>query len=324
MLTEVYHLKIIVTGGAGFIGCHLTRKLLEEDHEVLVIDALHPYYDKQRKNEQLNFIREAGSFQFEEKNLLDDGEDVRQIFMDFQADCVIHLAALPGVSFSLEAPDQYVDYDVKATVNVLKFSGESKVKHVIFASSSSVYGEQSNEPLKEEMANGKVISPYAAAKYGAEAFCHAFASMYQYDMTILRFFTVYGPWGRPDMAITKFIERILNGEEITVFGSGTSRDYTYIDDCIEGICAAIENGRGTNTFNIGSSQPVSIEELIEAMAGHFPNMKIDHAGFRQGDVSSTWADTTKAKELLDFQARVPFDEGLARTVKWAVDYHGKE
>lgn len=317
-------MKIIVTGGAGFIGCHLTRKLLAEGHEVLVIDELHSYYSKHRKIEQLNFIREAGPFRFEEKSLLNDTEEVRRIFLNFQADCVVHLAALPGVSYSLEAPEQYVDYDVKATVNVLKFSGEAKVQHVIFASSSSVYGEQANEPLKEEMANGKVISPYAAAKYSAESFCQAFASIYEYDMTILRFFTVYGPWGRPDMAITKFIERILNDEEITVFGSGTSRDYTYIADCVDGICAAIHNARGTNIFNIGSSQPVSIEELIGALTEHFPKMMIDHSGFRQGDVSSTWADTTKAKELLDFQAKVPFKEGLARTIQWAVDYYEKK
>lgn len=317
-------MKIIVTGGAGFIGCHLTRKLLEEGHEVLVIDELHSYYSKQRKKEQLNFIREAGSFRFEEKSLLADTEEVRRIFLDFQADCVVHLAALPGVSYSLEAPEQYVDFDVKATVNVLKFSGEAKVKQVIFASSSSVYGEQANEPLKEEMANGKVISPYAAAKYSAESFCQAFASIYEYDMTILRFFTVYGPWGRPDMAISKFIEKILHGEEITVFGKGTSRDYTYIDDCIEGICSAIKHGRGTDVFNIGSSQPVSIEELIEALGEHFPNMAINHSGYRQGDVSATWADNNKAKELLKFQAKVPFKEGLARTVKWAVGRYGNE
>lgn len=324
IVTEVYSLKIIVTGGAGFIGCHLSRKLVEEGNEVLVIDAIHPYYSKKRKLDQLDYIGEAGPYRFEEKNLLDDEEDIRRIFLEFQADCVVHLAALPGVSYSLEAPGQYVDYDVKATVNVLKFSGESNVKKVIYASSSSVYGEQANKPLTEAMATGKVISPYAAAKYGAESFCHAFASMYKYDMTILRFFTVYGPWGRPDMAITKFIERILNGEEITVYGNGTSRDYTYIDDIIEGIYAAIHKARGTNIMNLGSSCPVSIEELIEAIAKHFPDMKIHHAGFRQGDVTSTWADTSKAKELLGFQAKVPFDEGLARTVKWAVDYYGKE
>ncbi|CAM3946364.1 NAD-dependent epimerase/dehydratase family protein [Mesobacillus thioparans] len=317
-------MKIIVTGGAGFIGCHLSRKLVEEGNEVLVIDALHPYYSKKRKIDQLTYIGEAGTFRYEEKNLLDDEEEVQKIFLEFQADCVVHLAALPGVSYSLEAPGQYVDYDVKATVNVLKFSGESNVKHVLYASSSSVYGEQANEPLSEDMAAGKVISPYAAAKYGAEAFCHAFASMYQYDMTILRFFTVYGPWGRPDMAITKFIERILNGEEITVFGNRTSRDYTYIDDIIEGISAAIQKARGTNIINLGSSMPVSIEDLLAALAKHFPEMKIQQAGFRQGDVTSTWADTTKAKELLDYRAKVPFEEGLARTVKWAVDYYGKE
>lgn len=317
-------MKIIVTGGAGFIGCHLTRKLLKEGHEVMVLDELHPYYSKQRKIEQLEFIKEAGNFKFEEKSLLKDADEVHKIFLDFKADSVIHLAALPGVSYSLEAPEQYVDYDIKATANLLKFSGESGVEHVIFASSSSVYGEQANEPLKEDMATGRVISPYAAAKYGAESFCHAFASMYNFDMTILRFFTVYGPWGRPDMAISKFIDKLIKGEEITVFGSGTSRDYTYIDDIVEGIYSSMKNGGGTNIFNIGSSQPIPIEELIDHLAEHFPKMNINYSDFRQGDVSATWADTSKAKQMLGFEPKVTFKEGLARTVQWAIDRHEKE
>jgi len=306
-----------VTGGAGFIGSHLTRKLIQEGHEVLIIDELHPYYSRQRKREQLAFIEEAGSFTFKELSLLKDAEKVFDVFVAFNADCVVHLAALPGVSYSLEAPEEYVDYDIKATTNLLKFSGESNVKHVIFASSSSVYGEQANEPLKEEMATGRVVSPYAAAKYGAESFCHAFASMYQYDMTILRFFTVYGPWGRPDMAISKFINHLMKDEEITVFGSGTSRDYTYIDDCVEGIYSSIKYATGTNIINIGSSQPVSLEELVEGLAVHFPKMKVNYSDFRKGDVNATWADLSRAKELLNYEPKVSFQEGLAKTVSWA-------
>jgi UDP-glucuronate 4-epimerase len=309
--------KVIVTGGAGFIGSHLTRKLIQERHEVLIIDELHPYYSRQRKREQLAYIEEAGSFMFKELSLLKDAEEVLDAFVAFNADCVVHLAALPGVSYSLEAPGEYVDYDIKATANLLKFSGESNVKHVIFASSSSVYGEQANEPLKEEMATGRVVSPYAAAKYGAESFCHAFASMYHYDMTILRFFTVYGPWGRPDMAISKFISHLMKDEEITVFGSGTSRDYTYIDDCVEGIYSSIKCAKGTNIINIGSSQPVSIEELVEGLSVHFPKMKINYSGFRKGDVNATWADLSRAKALLNYEPKVSFQEGLAKTVSWA-------
>jgi UDP-glucuronate 4-epimerase len=322
MNNEVSRLKMIVTGGAGFIGSNLSRRLLAEGHEILIIDELHDYYSVERKERQLKSVSEKGQFEFHKKSLLHDEGEVRSIFNAFEADCVIHLAAIPGVSLSLEVPNEYVDYDIKATVNVLRFAGESNVKHVIFASSSSVYGEQANVPLMESMATGKVVSQYAAAKFGAESFCHAYSAFYDYRMTILRFFTVFGPGGRPDMAITKFIRQLQNNQDITIYGNGTSRDYTYIEDCVEGIVCAINKAEGNNTYNIGSGRPVSIEEVVENLRTHFPFLKVNKDSVRQGDVSSTWADISKAKSLLGFKPVHTFADGLAKTVAWSKNNEG--
>jgi UDP-glucuronate 4-epimerase len=313
----VYILKVIVTGGAGFIGSHLSRKLVSENHEVMVIDELHPYYSIERKQRQLEWIKETGSIRFIQKSLLHNVNELKDVFEEFKADCVIHLAALPGVTYSITAPNEYIDYDITATVNTLKLAGDSGVKHFIFASSSSVYGERDNIPLKEDMANGQVISPYAAAKASAESFCHAFASLYSYQMTILRFFTVYGPWGRPDMAISKFIRKAIHNEEITIFGNGSARDYTYIEDCVDGILKAFCYSRGNEIFNIGSGNPISLEDLVNEITKYFPNIIINKTDFRKGDVLTTWADWGKANQLLGYEPKVPFTEGLKRTIDWA-------
>ncbi|MDN3018800.1 GDP-mannose 4,6-dehydratase [Paenibacillus sp. BSR1-1] len=310
-------MKVVVTGGAGFIGSHLSRKLIHEGHEVVIIDELHPYYSINRKNRHLEFIKESGEFRFFQKSLIHNEKEVRDIFLSFQPEAVIHLAAIPGVPHSIEVPNEYVDYDIKATINALRFAGDSDAKQFIFASSSSVYGEQKNVPLEEEMATGRVVSPYAAAKFSAEAFCHAYASLFPYKVSILRFFTVYGPWGRPDMAITKFIKKLLAKEEITLFGKGTARDYTYIDDCVNGILSAFNQKVRVGTYNIGSGRPIYLEELVDKLRGHFPELNVGQGAFRQGDVHSTWADIRKAKEQLGYYPSVSFSEGLANTIEWA-------
>ncbi|GHH98609.1 NAD-dependent epimerase/dehydratase family protein [Neobacillus kokaensis] len=313
-------MKIAVTGGAGFIGSHLSRRLIQEGHDVLIIDELHDYYAIERKKRHLEWIEEAGAFAFYRKSLIHDADEVKSLFMSFNPEIVIHLAAIPGVPHSISVPNEYVDYDIKGTINALRFAGECNTKHVIFASSSSVYGEQQNIPLREEMAQGKVVSPYAAAKYGAESFCHAYASLYNYKVSILRFFTVYGPWGRPDMAITKFIKQLSAKQEITIFGSKTARDYTYIDDCVNGIVRSFRQEQRVGIFNIGSGSPIFIEELIDQLKVHFSDVNVKQGKFRQGDVHSTWADITKAQQQLGYNPKVSFSEGLAKTVEWAKNH----
>lgn len=309
-------MNILVTGGAGFIGSHLSKRLLQNEKNLTIIDNMHSYYDVSIKQKQLDKIEKQGTFQFYQTNLL-NYDDTYDVFKKNEFDVVVHLAALPGVSNSFSKPLDYIDYDIKATVNVLKAAGETNVKHVIFASSSSVYGNKKNMQLKEDMADGKVVSPYAAAKYGAESFCHAYSNLYGFQLSILRFFTVYGPWGRPDMAITSFISKLRRNEEITVFGEETARDYTFIEDIVDGIIASLNYKEGNEIFNLGSAKPIRMSELLNELSYYFPEMKVNKAPFRKGDVDSTWADISKAQCLLKFNPKVSFKEGIKQTIEWA-------
>ncbi len=308
-------MRIIVTGGAGFIGSHLAKRLIEEKHEVFIIDCLHPYYSIERKQNQLESINQYGSFHFFQKNLLDEKEIIN-LFKEISPEAVIHLAALPGVAYSIEKPLEYVDYDIKATINVLEASGKANVSKVIFASSSSVYGNHPG-PFIEEMANGSVISPYAASKYSAESFCRVYEYLYGYQVNILRFFTVYGPWGRPDMAIGSFIKKLMNNEEITIFGEGSARDYTYIDDIINGIYLSLVKLEKSETINLGNGNPVSMSELLNEFKLYFPNMRIKKEVPRIGDVEKTWANIEKAKKLLGYEPKITIKQGISETIKWA-------
>lgn len=308
----------MITGGAGFIGSHLARRLVLEDHEVHIIDCLHPYYSPERKTLQLEHIKKVGEFYFYHHDLLNREETI-SLIKSISPDIVVHLAALPGVAYSIEKPMEYVDYDIKATINVLEGAGQAEVKKVIFASSSSVYGDQEG-PFREDMASGKVISPYAAAKYSAESFCHVYQHLYGFQINIVRFFTVYGPWGRPDMAIALFIKKLLKGEDIHIYGSNSARDYTYIDDIVEGIYLTMMNCTASETFNIGSGRPIFMETLISELSVYFPKLSFKREGSRKGDVQKTWADISKASDILGYRPKIEFQKGLQETVKWAKEY----
>jgi UDP-glucuronate 4-epimerase len=312
-------MRIILTGGAGFIGSHLAKRLLRENHEVIIIDSLHDYYLPDRKRQQLKTIEEYGEISFHHLNLLNK-EETETIFKTVCPDVVIHLAALPGVAYSLSRPLEYVDYDIKATINVLEAAGKSKASQVIFASSSSVYGDIQGFPCREEMANGKVISPYAASKYAAESFCHVYEYLYGYHVKLLRFFTVYGPWGRPDMAIANFIKKLMHAEEITIFGQGGTRDYTYIDDIINGIYLTMNRCNESTVMNLGSGNPIPMTKLLDELKHFFPNMKVNRQLDRKGDVQSTWADLQKAQSLIGYHPTVDLRSGLQTTIEWAKQY----
>lgn len=312
-------MKILITGGAGFIGSHFAVKMLQEQHDVAIIDNLHPYYSPERKLQHLEEIKKIGDFHFYQTDLLHRDETIDTI-KKISPDAIVHLAALPGVAYSILRPLEYIDYDVKATVNVLEGAGQAGVKQVIFASSSSVYGSMNNIPFKEEMASGKPISPYAASKYSAESFCHVYGHLYGIDIKILRFFTVYGPWGRPDMAIANFIKKLKNGDEITIFGQGGSRDYTYVSDIVNGMSLALSNLEGSAILNIGSGRPVAMEQLLTELKRFFPEMKVKHEGERAGDVERTWADITLARDLIGYEPQVDFSKGIEETVIWANKY----
>ncbi|WP_338450832.1 NAD-dependent epimerase/dehydratase family protein [Niallia oryzisoli] len=308
-------LKIIITGGAGFIGSHLARRLMLENHEVLIVDSLHPYYSIERKRQQLSTIDLLRNDQFFSLDLLNREETI-SLFQSISPDAVIHLAALPGVAYSIERPLEYVDYDIKATINVLEACGQSNASQIIFASSSSVYGNQEG-PLKEEMANGNVISPYAASKYSAESFCHVYRHLYGFETKVLRFFTVYGPWVRPDMAIGIFLKRLLKNQEIILFGEDRVRDFTFIDDIVDGIYLSLTQLHTSEVINIGSGKPISMLFLLDEFKKYFPEIKIRKEKSRTGDVLQTWADIRKARDLFGYWPKISFERGLAETVKWA-------
>ncbi|WP_102346197.1 NAD-dependent epimerase/dehydratase family protein [Bacillus sp. Marseille-P3661] len=313
-------MHVLITGGGGFIGGHVIEMLCSQNHQVTIVDNLDPYYDIQQKVDHLQQVSKKGStFEFIKGDLLEE-DFCKSVFSDSKFDAVIHLAAIPGVTYSIVDPHKYIDMDIKATVNVLKYSGEANVKHVLFASSSSVYGNQGAGPLAEIAANGNVVSPYAAAKYGAESFCHAYQSLYGFQLTILRFFTVYGPWGRPDMAIPKFIRKLIRNETIEVFGEGLARDFTYIEDIANGIRLALNHSRGIEIYNLGNGKPVSMERLLDHLKVRFPKMKQMRKPMRKGDVTITWSDITKAQQELGYKPMVSIEEGLDRTISWAKQY----
>ncbi|WP_445486773.1 NAD-dependent epimerase/dehydratase family protein [Niallia sp. 03133] len=308
-------MKIIITGGAGFIGSHLARKLMSENHEVYLIDCLHPYYSIERKKKQLSAINSLSKDGFTLLDLL-NREETMTFFQSISPDAVIHLAALPGVAYSIKRPLEYVDYDIKATINVLEACGQSGAEQFIFASSSSVYGNQKG-PLKEELATGNVISPYAASKYSAESFCHVYRNLYGFETKILRFFTVYGPWVRPDMAIGIFLKKLLKNQEVTLFGEDRIRDFTYIEDIVDGIYLSLTKLHSSEVINIGSGKPISMLSLLNELKRYFPEMKIRREKSRAGDVVQTWADIRKAADLFGYRPNTSFEKGLAETVKWA-------
>jgi UDP-glucuronate 4-epimerase len=311
-------MKVLITGGAGFIGSHLAIRLLQDGYQVALLDNFHAYYQKSRKLYQLQQIERAGYAPFYECDILQK-ETLKEVIQKEKPDAIIHLAAVAGVRTSLENPKLYIDVNMKGTSNVLSCAGEENVRQVLFASSSSVYGEKQNQPLAEHMADGKVLSPYAASKFGAEALVHAYEHMYGFQTNILRFFTVYGPWGRPDMAMASFIRKLMNGDAITVYGSGTGRDYTYVDDIVQGIVLALHT-KDSDVYNIGSSSPVLMTDVLKEMRRHFPFMQVNRETSQKGDVTSTWADIMKAKTKLGFKPSVSFPEGLERTVAWAKEH----
>ncbi|MBN8208529.1 NAD-dependent epimerase/dehydratase family protein [Bacillus sp. NTK071] len=312
-------MNILITGGAGFIGSSLATSLLKAKHDVSIIDRFSTFYHVERKKEQVDQIKKIGPVKVHEFDLLDEEKTIAH-FKDHIYDAVIHLAALPGVQPSLTNPHDYIDQDIKVTVNVLRAAGISGVPHVLFGSSSSVYGNQDG-PLSESKANGKVKSPYAAAKAGAESFCHAYQSLYGFKLTILRFFTVYGPWGRPDMAIPLFLTKLLKGEPITIYGRHQSRDFTYIDDIVNGISLALNQTGQSEIYNLGSGKPVRLEDLIRLLMNYFPDANVLDETFRAGDVRHTWSNIEKAEGDLGYVPEIGFEEGLRRTVEWAKKYH---
>jgi UDP-glucuronate 4-epimerase len=315
--------RVLLTGGAGFIGSHLCQRLLKEGYEVVCVDNLDAYYDpaiKRRNLQEIKSSEGAQGFQLVEGDIRDKGL-LDDLFRRSSFGLIIHLAARAGVRPSIEQPLLYNDVNVSGTVTLLEACREFGVRDFIFGSSSSVYGKNRKVPFAEEDRLEAMISPYAVTKRTAEIFCYAYHHLYGLNISCLRFFTVYGPRQRPEMAIHKFARLIHRGEKIPLYGDGTSRrDYTYIDDIIQGIMGAIQNLKGYGIFNLGESQTTPLRELIfliEQALGR--KADIEELPEQPGDVPITYADITKARRLLGYAPTVGIEEGVGRFVRWFRD-----
>lgn len=311
-------MRILVTGGAGFIGSHLCERLLAAGHAVWAFDNLDPFYDPELKRRNLREIaRAGGAFTFVQGDITEP-EPLGSLCREAGFDQVIHLAARAGVRPSLEDPALYQRVNVEGTVRVLEAARRSGVRKFILASSSSVYGCNAKVPFAEQDPVSAPISPYAASKVACEALGHVYHHLYGLDIVMLRFFTVYGPRQRPDLAIHKFARLIQAGQPLPVYGDGSSaRDYTYITDILDGIEACMRQSFGFEIFNLGDSRPVRLDDLIRLLEHALGRKAVRQTLPPQpGDVPITYADLTKARERLGYQPRVPIEEGIQRFVEW--------
>jgi len=315
-------MKFLVTGGAGFIGSHLCENLLNDTNSIVCLDNFDSYYDPNIKYRNIKKIKNHLNFNLVEGDIL-DWELLRQLFKDNRFDIIVHLAARAGVRPSIQNPRLYQKVNIEGTINLLELSCQHKVNKFIFASSSSVYGNNKKVPFSENDSVDHPISPYAATKKAGELITHTFYSLYDLPVTCLRFFTVYGPRQRPDMAIHKFTRLINEGKEIPVFGNGKSRrDYTYIDDIIAGVLLSIKKCKGYNIFNLGESKTIELHNLITLIEnGLNKKAKIKRLPEQPGDMKKTYADITKAKRELGYKPSFTLQDGINEFITWYRGVH---
>ena len=310
-------MAILVTGGAGFIGSHLCEKLIQDGKEVVCMDNFTDFYDPKIKKENIKSLLKEENFTLYKGSILNES-DLQSVFSRFDIEKIVHLAALAGVRPSIEDPKSYMEVNAGGTVNLLEFAKDVSVKNFIFASSSSVYGENEKIPFSETDKVVNQTSPYGASKASAEAVCKTYHNLYDLPIKILRFFTVYGPRQRPEMAIHKFTRQIFSGEEITLYGDGTSaRDYTYVTDIVDGIVAALKDDSQFEIFNLGNSETVSLNKLVDVLGKSInKEIKKENAPQKPGDVSVTYADIEKARNKLDYDPKVSIEKGVKKFISW--------
>lgn len=335
-------MRILVTGAAGFIGSHLSQRLLERGDEVIGLDNLNDYYDVALKKARLERLKAHDAFTFAKLELADQ-KAIATLFEREHFDAVVNLAAQAGVRYSLTNPQAYIDSNIQGFVNILEGCRHQKVGHLVYASSSSVYGSNTKMPFSVHDNVDHPVSLYAATKKSNELMAHTYSHLFGLPTTGLRFFTVYGPWGRPDMALFLFTRAILAGEAINVFNYGKMRrDFTYVDDIVEGVVRLIDRPAAANpdwqsdapdpatsrapwrVYNIGNDQPVELMEMIttlEECLGREAEKNM--MPIQPGDVPATWADVDALVDEVDFKPRTPLKEGIQRFVDWYLDYYGE-
>ena len=312
--------NVLVTGAAGFIGSHTSVALLDRAERIVGLDNLNDYYDPERKRANLNAIGAAysgGIFEFVLGDLRDRGT-VAELVSRKQIDTIVHLGAMAGVRVSIECPELYYDVNVLGTLNLLNQARDHAVANFVLASTSSVYGRSAMSPFRESETCDRPLSPYAASKRGAELLCHTYHHLYGLNTTCLRFFTVYGPRGRPDMMAYKVLSNIFSGDDVPIYNRGQMhRDWTYIDDIVAGVVAAAERPLGYELINLGRGEPVLLADfvgLIEEATGRRANLT--PAPMPDADVPYTFADIGKARSLLGYDPKVSVAEGVANLWNW--------
>ena len=332
---KVRHMKVLVTGVAGFIGMHVATNLLKQGHQVCGLDSLNDYYDVNLKRARLRNLEEKKGFSFHHLNIA-EAVQLGNLFHSFSPHTVINLAAQAGVRYSLENPSSYVESNLVGFSNILEASRRSKVKHLIYASSSSVYGSNTSMPFSEEHNVDHPVALYGATKKANELLAHSYSHLFNLPTTGLRFFTVYGPWGRPDMALFKFTEALFADKHIDVFNHGDMmRDFTYIDDVVDGIIkvlgkpAELHKNYDSNypdaglssapwrVFNIGRGKPLPLVDFIhalEAAVGKKAHLKF--LDMQPGDVQKTFADTHRLENWVDWKPKTSIETGISAFVKW--------
>lgn len=322
-------MHILITGAAGFIGADLSLKLLELGHTIVGLDNFNDYYEVSLKRARFANIQKHSkadsNFQLRDMDII-DRSSMRDLFADNKFDVVVHLAAQAGVRYSIENPHSYIDSNLVGFANILEGCRHNKVSHLVYASSSSVYGANDNFPFAESDRVDNPVSLYAATKKANELMAHSYSSLYSMRCTGLRFFTVYGPWGRPDMAPFRFASRMLKGEAIPVYNNGNMiRDFTYIDDITDGVIKVAESQDSDElykVYNIGRGEPVQLMEFIDLMAKHLGvEAKLDMLPMQDGDVPRTMADTTQLQADFAYQPTVSIDVGLEKFAYWYKSYY---
>ncbi len=315
-------MKVLLTGSAGFIGLHLARKLLKNGYEVFGVDNLNDYYDTNLKKDRLNILQSYEKFNFKKADIA-DRDQISEIFKKFQPEKVVNLAAQAGVRYSLINPHAYMDSNLVGFLNILELCRHNNTEGLIYASSSSVYGNSNQKPFDIDDRADQPISLYGATKRSNELIAHSYSNLYKIKTTGLRFFTVYGSWYRPDMAMHIFAKKILNNEPIDVYNNGKmKRDFTFIDDIIEGTVAAIEKNYPLEIFNLGNNKSENIMNVISLIEkGLNKEATINFMPIQPGDVEETFADINYSREKLNFNPVTNIDKGVSLFTNWFREYY---
>src|SRR5690348_8355119 len=310
-------MKILITGAAGFIGSHTCESLIKNGNSIIGVDNFDPFYSSKLKELNLEQLSQNSNFRFYKADIRDD-KALNQIFSSNQVDVVIHLAAKAGVRPSIKAISEYYDVNINGTISLLESMRKNGIKKMLFASSSSIYGNNVKVPFSEGDRVDNPISPYASTKKSGELLCHVYSHLYNFDITCLRFFTVYGPRQRPDLAIHKFTRLIDEEKPIPFYGDGsTSRDYTFINDIVSGIYAALNHLNGFRIYNLGESRIIKLSELVNTIERALKKKAIlNYLPVQAGDVSRTYADISKARTEIGYNPRFEFESGIGMFVEW--------